>query len=245
MPSVMSNEEIVALVQKGDNSLMLQLWDGVAGLVKNYAHRVYTALEGHRGITLDDLIQEGYIALSDAVASYDPNVAAFSTWFVIHLQKRFQEVTGQHGKRKKNEPIDWADSIDRPLLDSEDITLEDIIEDNDAADSLRSVEDRIWLDQLREVLRRMLLEMPEKQSDVLYRRYWRNQSIAQASEEMGIPDSSVRVNEYKGLAFLRNPQNRKHLDPFVYFDCYQCTGLGAFKKTGMSVQERYMERKYG
>lgn len=241
----MSNEELVVMIQRGDNRLMLQLWDGVAGLVKNYAHRVYTALEGRRGLTLDDLIQEGYIALADAVSSYDPDVAAFSTWFVIHLRKRFQEATGQHSNRKKNEPIDWADSLDRPLLDGEDITLEDIVEDAGAAETMQSVEDRIWIAQLREVLGRILLEMPEKQSDVLYRRYWRNQSIAQASQEMGIPDSSVRVNEYKGLAFLRNPQNRKHLAPFVYFDCYHGTGLGAFKKSGSSVQERYILRKYG
>ena len=241
----MSNEELVGLIQRGDNQLMLQLWDGVAGLVKNYAHRVYNALEGRRGLTLDDLIQEGYIALADAVSSYDPDVAAFSTWFVIHLRKRFQEATGQHGNRKKNEPIDWAVSLDTPLLDGEDITLADVVEDTNAAYTLQSVEDRIWLDQLREVLGEMMLEMPEKQADVLYRRYWKDQTYAEAGKEIGIAAENVRKNEWRGLRFLREPRNRKRLRPFYEFDCYSGTGLGAFRKTGCSVQERYILRKYG
>ena len=90
-----------------------------------------------------------------------------------------------------------------------------------------------------------MMEMPEKQADALYHRYWLNQSIVQAGEEMGIPINSVRANEYKGLAFIRNPINRKRLLPFYNFDCYSGTGLGAFKKNGCSVQEWYLLRKEG
>ena len=50
----MSNEELVALIQKGNDSLMLQLWDNVIGLVKKFAYRLYIVLEGRRGITVDD-----------------------------------------------------------------------------------------------------------------------------------------------------------------------------------------------
>lgn len=241
----MSNEELAVMIQKGNNSLMLQLWDGVYGLVNKFAHRALTALEGRRGLTLDDLIQVGYLALVDAVSSYDPDTAAFSTWFVIHLRKHFSEAAGLHGERKKNEPIDNAASLDKPLLDGEDITLADVVEDPGAMYTLQSVEDQIWLDQLREVLGEMMQEMPEKQADVLYRRYWQNQTYTEAGEEIGIATENVRKNEWRGLRFLREPRNRKRLRPFYEFDCYSGTGLGAFKSSGASVQERYMERKYG
>lgn len=241
----MSNEELALLIQKGNDALMLQLWDNVFGLVKKFAYRAHTVLEGRRGLTIDDLMQAGYLALTDAVATYDPGVAAFSTWLAIHLRKHFQEAAGLHGERKKNEPMDTAVSLDKPLLDGEDITLADVVEDTNAACTLQSVEDRIWLDQLREVLGEMMLEMPEKQADVLYRRYWQNQTYAEAGEEIGMAAQNVKVTEWRGLRFLREPRNRKRLRPFYEFDCYSGTGLGAFRKTGCSVQERYVERKYG
>ena len=241
----MSNEELAVMIQKGSNSLMLQLWDGVYGLVNKYAYRMLAALEGHRGLTIDDLRQVSYLALADAVASYDPDTAAFSTWFVIHLRKHFSEAAGLHGERKKNEPMDSAVSLDKPLLDGEDITLADVVEDTEAAYTLQSVEDRIWLDQLREVLGEMMLEMPEKHADVLYRRYWKEQTYAEAGKEIGIAAENVRKNEWRGLRFLREPRNRKRLRPFYEFDCYSGTGLGAFKNSGTSVQERYVEYKYG
>lgn len=241
----MSNEEIVIKIQNGDNSLMLQLWGNVYGLVKKYAYRVYTALEGRRGLVVDDYLQVGYLALVDAVNTYKPGAAAFSTWFVIYLRKHLLEAAGMHGKRKINEPIDSACSLDKPLLDGEDVTLEDVVEDPGAASCMQSVEDQIWLDQLREVLGEMMLEMPEKQADVLYRRYWKNQTYTQAGEEIGIAAENIRKNEWKGLCFLREPRNRKRLRPFFYFDCYSGTGLGEFQKSGCSVQERYLLKKEG
>ena len=127
----------------------------------------------------------------------------------------------------------------------EGMTLADVVEDSGAAYTLESVEDQIWLDQLREILGEMMVEMPEKQADVLYRRYWRNQTYAEAGEEIGIAVENVRNNESKGLRFFREPRNSRRLRPFYDFDCYSGTGLRAFRSSGASVQERYLERKYG
>lgn len=241
----MSNEEMVAMIQKGNNSLMLQLWENIYALVCKYANRFYTALEGRRGITIDDLKQTAYLALVDAVDSYKPGVAAFSTWYVIYLRKHFQEAAGLHGERKKNEPMDTATSLDTPLLDGEDITLADVVEDTEAACTLQSVEDRIWLDQLREVLGDMMMDMPEAYADTLYRRFWKDQTYSKAAEELGIAGQSVKLREYKGLQYLRQPKNRNKLRPFYDFNFYRGTGLGAYKQSGNSVQERYVIHKYG
>lgn len=240
----MSNEELAVMIQNGNNSLMLQLWEGVYGLVKHFAYRYITALEGRRGLVLDDLMQAGYLALVDAVASYKPEEAAFSTWLVIYLRREFNEAAGLYGERKKNEPLEAALSLDKPLLDGEDITLADVVEDSGAAYTLESVEDRIWLDQLREILGEMMVEMPEKQAEILHRRFWQNQTYTEAGEEIGITAENVRTSERQALRFFRQPRNSRRLRPFYDFDCYSGTGLGAFRSSGLSVQERYVERKY-
>lgn len=241
----MSNEELVSLIQEGRCDLMPQLWDNVIGLVRKYAYKLCFVLEGRRGLTVDDLIQTGYIALTDAVSTYTPGVAAFSTWFVYYLKKRFWEAAGLHGKAKIKDPINNARSLDAPLDDEDGGTLAEIIPDPKASATIGAVEDQIWVEQLREVLGEMMREMPEAYADTLYRRYWKDQTYAEAAEELGIAGNTVKQREHKGLRYLRLPVNRSRLASFYEFDCYSGTGLGTFKKSGRSVQERYMEWKFG
>ena len=64
----MDNEQLVARIQSGDNEAenMLQLWKQNKGFIATIA-RKYSA-----GAEMEDLEQEGYIALCEAVQHYDP-----------------------------------------------------------------------------------------------------------------------------------------------------------------------------
>ena len=65
---MMDNEQLVARIQGGDNEAenMLQLWKQNKGFIATIA-RKYSA-----GAEMEDLEQEGYIALCEAVQHYDP-----------------------------------------------------------------------------------------------------------------------------------------------------------------------------
>lgn len=65
----MDNEQLVARIQGGDNGAenMLQLWKQNKGFIAMIARR-YSA-----GAEMEDLEQEGYIALCEAVRHYDPD----------------------------------------------------------------------------------------------------------------------------------------------------------------------------
>ena len=65
----MDNEQLVARIQGGDNESenMLQLWKQNKGFIATIA-RKYSA-----GAEMEDLEQEGYIALCEAVQHYDPD----------------------------------------------------------------------------------------------------------------------------------------------------------------------------
>lgn len=65
----MDNEQLVARIQSGDNEAenMLQLWKQNKGFIAMIARR-YSA-----GAEMEDLEQEGYIALCEAVQHYDPD----------------------------------------------------------------------------------------------------------------------------------------------------------------------------
>lgn len=74
----MTNEELVAEIKAGKNERenMTELWQQNEGFVKQKAHRYRFYAE------LDDLMQESYIALYDAVQKFDP---AVGTKFITFL----------------------------------------------------------------------------------------------------------------------------------------------------------------
>lgn len=237
----MSNEELVAAIQAGEDERMGALWEQVERLVKWKANIIMTALDGRCGVEFDDLYQSGYPALVAAVDSYKPESGAFSTWFMYHLKTAFAEVTGYRTKAGKNEPLNNAFSLDRPLTDEANSSLfGDFIPDGKAAAVLEAVEDREYREQLHDTMERMLAAMPDNCREVLRLRYYRDMTLAECGQLLGVGAERVRQMECKGLRFLRRPQNAATLYSFYDFNFYAGTGSGSFSHSGMSVQERYL-----
>lgn len=92
----MSNEKLVQLIQSGadqDGTCMLQLWEQNRGLIAKIAMK-YQAFDN-----LDDLKQEGYFGLCDAVRCYDPEAGASFAhyavfWIRQSLQRYIDDCTG-------------------------------------------------------------------------------------------------------------------------------------------------------
>lgn len=241
----MSNEELVAAIQAGDTERIGALWEQVAGLCCWKAKQVMTALDlrgSSCGVELDDLMQTGYIALAQAVETYQPEHSAFSTWYVYYLKKAFAELTGFHTKQGRLEPLNTLYmSMDAPVSDETDSAdYGAFIPDGKAAAVLEAVEDREYREQLHDTMERMLAAMPDNCREVLRLRYYRDMTLSDCGELLGVGAERVRQMECRGLRFLRRPQNAATLYSFYDFNFYAGTGAGAFSHSGMSVQERYL-----
>ena len=82
-----TNECIVAAVQAGDNEAenMLELWQQNKGFIAMMARRYSSGAE------MEDLEQEGYIALSEAVQHYDPDRgASFISYAAFWIKRRMR-----------------------------------------------------------------------------------------------------------------------------------------------------------
>ena len=90
----MSNEEIIGAIQDGGDKkhLMGALWQQNRKLV-------YKIAERYKGyIELEDLMQEGYIALDNAARLFDASMGcAFSTYLVNCLKRRFYRLCAEKG----------------------------------------------------------------------------------------------------------------------------------------------------
>ena len=241
----MSNEELVAAIQAGEAERMGGLWEQVAGLCCWKAKQVMLALDlrgSSCGVELDDLMQTGYIALAQSVETYQPKHGAFSTWYVYYLKKAFAELTGFHTKQGRLEPLNTLYlSMYAPVSDETDSAVYGaFIPDGKAAAVLEAVEDLEYREQLHDTMERMLAAMPDNCREVLRLRYYRDLTLSDCGQLLGVTPESVRKMECRGLRFLRRPQNAATLYSFYDFNFYAGTGAGAFSHSGMSVQERYL-----
>ena len=237
----MSNEELVSLIQAGETERIPELWAQVERLVKKRAWLMLMEIN-RPTIEVDDLVQSGFIAFLYAVERYDPaGGAKFSTYLCLCLKNAFGECLGIRTEKQKNDPINWAVSLSRPLADDKDSgKLFDIVPDPDADIPMETVEVKLWHDSLREAMEKALSNIPEQYADVLRMRHYQGLTLAEVGEIRGVAAERVRQMESKGLRLLRQPKNACNLLPFYRYDFYAHTGLTTFRQSGLTVQERYL-----
>mgnify|MGYP003292755112 CR=1 FL=1 len=247
----MSNEELVAGIQAGKTELMEELWGQVEKYVMSKAskldfmlakmqNRSYNSKTVTGVLEQGDFCNAGYLALVKAVESYNPQTEVpFLAWFIFYLKTAFAEATGYRTVKGRMEPIRHALSLDAPLGDDPDgDTLAAVVAD--PRNNLDNVEELIWREQLRDAVAGVMQELEPEQAKVLYHRFWKNQTYTDAAGELGITDQNVRTGEARALRRLRHGRYIARLKPFYNFNYYGGTGLGAFRATGMSVQERHL-----
>ena len=199
----MSNEELAVAIRAGERDKLMELWGQVRRLVHDMAYKRLRATNGAGGVTLDDLMQAGFLGFLEAVRAYDPS-AGFR--FVTY----FSEAEGRRSEKQKRDPIFSAVSIDAPLDEGEGepLTLADVIPDPQATEALEGV--GVW-----DTLHRAVEGLPEGQKEEIRRRYWLNQTTAEISTATGVPEKEVRKLEAAALRALRHPRISRGLRAYM------------------------------
>lgn len=200
---MVDSSEIAKAVQAGEAGT-LELWISVRRLALKFAMRWESALDGQSGMERDDFMQVAFIAMLDAVKSWDSQAGSFSTWFVIILKGAFTEAAGLRTERERNDPIRVAKSLDAPLTDDEvdPITLADIIADPEAERMVRTVDELDFTEKRRKAVEAALASLPEHLQEAIREKYYRGEKA-----------DMVAVNA--ALKHLRHPLRSKDLRPYL------------------------------
>ena len=200
----LSNEELAALIQDGDNARILELWQQCNAFVWKQARREIFRLEGRRGVDVNDLAQSGFLAMLDAAKSFDANAGfAFMTWLGFKIKTVFQEATGCRTERQRREPIDNAVSIETPLTDEENgDVLGDVIPDQAAELAFDEVLEADMVCRLHDALENALSTLPPEQADALRTKYYEERP------------ADARACQ-KGLRALRHPNISRELRGYL------------------------------
>ena len=168
----MTTDQIAQVVQAGQADVMT-LWTAVRRFTHDRAYRWERALGSRCGVTIDDLMQTGFLALLDALETWKPEAGTFLTWFGLRLKSAFSEATGQRTQRDKRDPLQNCTSLDMPVAESEGdaLTLGDALPDPSAEQAIEDIAERDCRQRLHHALHRALQTLPETQRRAVVGRY--------------------------------------------------------------------------
>lgn len=227
----MTNEELVEKIREGQTQLVEELWNQTEGLIRWAASRFYAQITAANGGTApgglewigadnrkentEDLVQSGYFALVKAIEQYNPEAgAAFSTFLLLHLRNEFQACSGGRSKRRRNDPLNHAASLDAPFGEDDDgETLLNMVPDT--RDFFRAAEERIFRAELRAALEAALDRLPDREAKVLREFYFCDKTQGQIGEELGCSSQAVAQFQKRGINRIRHSSDRRTLEAFI------------------------------
>lgn len=205
----MTNEELARQIQQGERDLLLQLWEQVRRYAHNRAYKWQKAAGGRGGTTVEDLEQEGFVALLEALEGWDEKAGKFLTWYDLRLKSAFTAATAQRTQRDRKDPLQDCLSLDAPLTDREGdpFALEDTIPDQRAEADMEAVAER----DLQAGVRRVVDSLSAEQRRVILLRYYHDMTREQTAQRLHLTRARAAAIEAKALRLLRHPVNSRVL----------------------------------
>jgi RNA polymerase sigma-70 factor (ECF subfamily) len=173
----LSDEALVALVARGHESALAELYDRLGRVAYGLAFRIL------RDESLaEDAVQEGFLNLWRSAAGFVPERAKASTWVLTLVHRRAVDLVRRE-ERRRAEPLEP--------------------EAAEAIPSGGSVEDTALLGLERERVQTALKQLPDAQREAIELAYYGGFSQSELAERLGQPLGTVKSRMFSGLARLR------------------------------------------
>lgn len=245
MNEIKANEQDALEYQKGDANALSRIWKRNQGFLYRVCYQFYDRNKGQCcacGVGPEDLMQESFFALLEAVRAFDLERGyKFLTWVSYPLKNRFNRLLGRRGVP---DPLNSCESLDEPRTDDETNTRGAMIPDQAASDAFKSVEAQIYNSELHAALDEALSVLPVQHRELLKCRYYEEKTFRECAAlfHLGSP-SYARSVAKKALQRMRRGQAFRILKHFLVDTsaAYTATGFSAWKYGG-SVEERMIER---
>lgn len=237
----MTNEELAQRIKAGEKDLIGQLWEQTERLLRFLIERELVATDKAEraeaaGVTREDLLQEAFFALLQAVEAYDPASGfAFVSFLKWPVKNVVNNALGIRTKKGREDPLASASSIDAPIGGEDDEPLLSFLADTE--DPIAEAEDRLFREELRKELERSLAELPEREAEVIRARYYEDQTIEQVGDRVGCSAERARQIEQEALDALRMKESlQAYRDEIITRHAYH-GGFQRWKDTGSSSVE--------
>lgn len=234
----MTNEEICIRIQKGERELIPLLWESVSAWIALRAKRFYYTCGDLRRVEEADLIQQGFLALMDAVEVYDAEKGSFITIFTYHLNRRFYEAAGLRTRRQIEEPGVTAVSLNTPLNDEDGGELMDL--QAGELDTEQEALDSVWNETLKRAADRALHRLDPEEEKTIRALIYDSLTVNEAAELLGQSRSAIRRMRERGIRKLRRDRElTRYLDEITPY--YRRTNFNATGKSPVEAIAEFRE----
>ena len=172
----LSDEALVALVARGDESALGELYDRVGTAAFRLAFRV---LRDER--LAEDAVQEAFLGVWRTAAAFRAERAKASTWIYTLVHRRAVDLVRREERRR-------ADPLDDQSRDTA---------------TTGSAEDVAWLTLQRERVQEALGALPHAQREAIELAYYGGFSQSELAERLGVPLGTIKSRMFAGLGRLR------------------------------------------
>jgi RNA polymerase sigma factor (sigma-70 family) len=171
----LSDEALPALVARGDEAALAELYDRFGRVAYGLALRIV------RDATLaEDAVQDAFLAAWRTAVSFDPGRGKTSTWLLTLVHRRAVDVVRREERRRadplESDPTSGGDSTDETAA----------------------------LREQRRAVQSALSRLPPDQRQALELAYYGGLSQSELAERLGVPVGTVKSRMFAALAKLRD-----------------------------------------
>ncbi len=173
----LSEEALVALVARGDQSALAALYDRVGRTAFGLALRVWRDER-----LAEDAVQEAFLTVWRTAAAFSAERAKATTWILTLVHRRAVDLVRRE-QRRRAEPLDDTESSEEAASPS--------------------AEDAAWLQFERERVQSALRQLPDTQREAIELAYYGGFTQSELAERLGEPLGTIKSRMFAGLARLR------------------------------------------
>ena len=224
----MSNDELALSIQSGNREQLLELWHQVDHLCFKILQRYDEQTQNNVAVSMEDLEQEAYLAMIEAVSRFKPDAGSFNTILAFYVRKRCRDALGLRGRVRHEHYI--STSLDAPLQEGEGMTLGDTLEDESIPDASADLE----LEDLKRDVYGALERLPVQRKSIITQYDLQGRAIQAIADDMQLSRERVYSNRNDGLQQMRRDPN---LQVYQRINFYRHKGITAFRQSGSSTVE--------
>jgi RNA polymerase sigma-70 factor, ECF subfamily len=172
----LSDEALVALVARGDEDALAELYDRMSRIAYGLALRVLRD-ERHA----EDAVQEAFLQVWRSAATFRAERAKASTWILTLVHRRAVDLVRREERRQ-------ADAL---------------TDDSQVGQAPEQTEEAAWLRFERERVQVALRQLPDVQREALELAYYGGFSQSELADRLGVPLGTIKSRMFSGLARLR------------------------------------------
>ncbi|MEX2210549.1 MAG: sigma-70 family RNA polymerase sigma factor [Gaiellaceae bacterium] len=168
-----SDEALVALVARGEEDALAELYDRLGGIAYSLALRILR----DRALA-EDAVQEAFLSVWRSASRFVPERARAQSWLLTLVHRRAVDLVRREDVRRAE-----------PLADVE-------------TGGTETAEEATWLRFERERVQTALKTLPDQQRELIELAYYGGFTQSQLADRVGVPLGTIKSRMFTGLTRL-------------------------------------------